>query len=439
MDMLVIILGLVILLILTLKKIPVTVAALISIIFIAAFSGMNVLTTVTEDYLGGLASFVQSSWLMLLLGAILSKLMDMTGAARSLATFIINKLGEARAIPSIILAGALLTYGGVSSMVACFALYPIALAIFRKANLPRYLIPASIGAGIFTWVTMLPGNPSIQNIIPTTFLPTTPMAAPVVGIVAAVVTFVLQVLYFSYEIKKARKNDIGFQADENTNKVLAEADKMEEEGKVPSPILSVLPIIAIAVVLNVFNTDISIALLSGIVLCAVLFIKNLMGKQILEPMTEVINSAATTTITASAIVGIGSVVKVAPGFDKIVDFILNFTQSGGNPLLIFGIATTLLCGLNASGMGGLSTTLSALGDTFINMGVNPEILHRVGVIASTGLDSLPHSGGIVAVLAISGISYKDGYKHLFVTTVIITLIAMFVAIIMGNIMYPIAA
>lgn len=132
-------------------------------------------------------------------------------------------------------------------------------------------------------------------------------------------------------------------------------------------------------------------------------------------------------------------VKVAPGFDKIVDFILNFTQSGGNPLLIFGIATTLLCGLNASGMGGLSTTLSALGDTFINMGVNPEILHRVGVIASTGLDSLPHSGGIVAVLAISGISYKDGYKHLFVTTVIITLIAMFVAIIMGNIMYPIAA
>ncbi len=437
MDMLAIILGLVILLVLTLKKIPVTVAALISIIFIALLSGMNVLTTVTEDYMGGLASFVQSSWLMLLLGAILSKLMDMTGAARSLATVIINKLGEARAIPAIILAGALLTYGGVSSMVACFALYPIALAIFRKANLPRYLIPASIGAGIFTWVTMLPGNPSIQNIIPTTFLPTTPMAAPVVGIIAAVVTFILQVLYFGHEIKKARKNSIGFQADADTNRVLAEADKLEAEGKVPNPILSVLPIIAIAVVLNVFNTDITVALLSGIVLCALLFIKNLKGKEILQPMSEVINSAASTTITASAIVGIGSVVKVAPGFEKIVDFILNFTQSGGNPLLIFGIATTLLCGLNASGMGGLSTTLSALGETFINMGVNPEILHRVGVIASTGLDSLPHSGGIVAVLAISGISYKDGYKHLFATTVVITLIAMFVSIIIGNIMYPI--
>ncbi len=438
MDMLAIILGLVILLVLTLKKIPVTVAALISIIFIALLSGMNVLTTVTEDYMGGLASFVQSSWLMLLLGAILSKLMDMTGAARSLATVIINKLGEARAIPAIILAGALLTYGGVSSMVACFALYPIALAIFRKGNLPRYLIPASIGAGIFTWVTMLPGNPSIQNIIPTTYLDTTAMAAPLVGIVAAVVTFVLQVIYFSHEIKKARKNNIGFQADEDTNRVLAEADKLEAEGKIPNPVLSVLPIIAIAVVLNVFNTDITVALLSGIVLCALLFFKNLKGKEILQPMSEVINSAASTTITASAIVGIGSVVKVAPGFEKIVDFILNFTQSGGNPLLIFGIATTLLCGLNASGMGGLSTTLSALGETFVNMGVDPSILHRVGVIASTGLDSLPHSGGIVAVLAISGISYKDGYKHLFATTVVITLIAMFVAIILGNILYPIA-
>lgn len=437
MDMLVIILGLVILLVLTLKKIPVTVAALLSIMFIAVFSRMPVLQTITKDYMAGFAGFVQSSWLMLLLGGILSKLMDITGAARSLATFIIKKLGVARAIPSIILAGALLTYGGVSSMVACFALYPIALAIFRKANLPRYLIPASIGAGIFTWVTMLPGNPAIQNIIPTTYLPTTPMAAPLVGIVSAVVTFILQVLYFGHEIRKARKREVGFVADENTNRILEEADKLEADGKVPSPILAVLPIVAIAVVLNVFGTDISVALLSGIILCSLLFINNLKGRPIIQPMTEAINSAAITTINASAIVGIGGVVKVAPGFQKIVDFVLNFTKSGGNPLIIFGIATTLLCGLNASGMGGLSTTLSALGETFIGMGVNPEILHRVGVIASTGLDSLPHSGGIVAVLAISGISYKEGYKHLFVTTVLITLAAMFVSILLGNVMYPI--
>ena len=110
--------------------------------------------------------------LMLLLGAILSKVMDITGAARSIASFIIGKLGVKFAIPAIVIAGGLLTYGGVSAMVSCFALYPITLAVFREADMPRKLIPATIGAGIFTWVTMLPGNPQVQNIIPSSFLPT---------------------------------------------------------------------------------------------------------------------------------------------------------------------------------------------------------------------------------------------------------------------------
>lgn len=321
-------------------------------------------------------------------------------------------------------------------MVACFALYPITLAIFRKADLPRYLIPAAIGSGIFTWVTMLPGNPSVSNIIPDTYLGTTPMAAPVVGIVSGGVTLVLILLYLNYEVQKAKKNGISFEADEETNRVLAKADEMESKGSLPHPLAAVLPIICIAIVLNAFNMDISVALLAGILLCAVLFYKNITG--VSQMVSDSISSAAVTAINASAIVGIGGVIKVVPGFQKIVDFVLNFSQSGGNPLIIFGIATTLLCGLNASGMGGLSTTLSVLAEPFMAMGVNPEIMHRIGVIASVGLDSLPHSGGIVAVLAISGISYKEGYKYMFVTTVVITLIALVVALALGNIMYPLA-
>jgi H+/gluconate symporter-like permease len=435
MDMLVILLGLALLLILTLKKVPVIFASAGSVIFIALFSGLPVIQTVTEDYMTGFSGFVKSAWLMLLLGAILSKLMDMTGAARAIAEFIIGKLGVKLAIPSIIIAGGLLTFGGVSAFVSCFALYPITLAVFKKANLPRYLIPAVIGAGIFTWVTMLPGNPQIQNIIPTTYLPTTPTASPVVGIVCAIFALILTVIYFMYEAKKAKVKGIGFVADNDTNDILAKADKMAEEGKLPNVVLSILPIVTIAVVLNLFKMDITVALLSGILVCSIFFFKNISG--VSKILTESVNSAATTIVTASAIVAIGSVVKITPGFKQIVDHILSFSQSGGNPLTIFGIATTLLCGLNASGMGGLSTTLSVLAEPFMEMGVNPDIMHRVGVIASVGLDSLPHSGGIVAILAISGISYKDGYKHLFVTTVIITLLSLVLALVLGNILYPI--
>lgn len=437
MDMIIILVGLALLLVLTLKKVPVVYAAAISVIFIALFSRLPVVSTMTGDYMTGFANFVKSSWLMLLLGAILSKVMDITGAARSIASFIIGKLGVKFAIPAIVIAGGLLTYGGVSAMVSCFALYPITLAVFREADMPRKLIPATIGAGIFTWVTMLPGNPQVQNIIPSSFLPTNAMAAPVVGVVCGVFTLALILVYLMWESNRARKNGEGFIVDEETSKVLAKTDEMEANGKLPNVVLAILPIVCVAVVLNVLKQDISVALLSGIVLCCILFFNNITGVQKL--LTDAVSSAAVTTINASAIVAIGSVVKAAPGFNQIVNGILNFSTSGGNPLIIFGIATTLLCGLNASGMGGLSTTLSVLAEPFMAMGVNPAIMHRIGVIASVGLDSLPHSGGIVAVLAISGVSYKEGYKYLFVVTVVITLLALALALVLGNIMYPIAA
>ena len=437
MDMIIILVGLALLLVLTLKKVPVVYAAAISVIFIALFSRLPVVSTMTGDYMTGFANFVKSSWLMLLLGAILSKVMDITGAARSIASFIIGKLGVKFAIPAIVIAGGLLTYGGVSAMVSCFALYPITLAVFREADMPRKLIPATIGAGIFTWVTMLPGNPQVQNIIPSSFLPTNAMAAPVVGVVCGVFTLALILVYLMWESNRARKNGEGFIVDEETSKVLAKTDEMEANGKLPNVVLAILPIVCVAVVLNVLKQDISVALLSGIVLCCILFFKNITGVQKL--LTDAVSSAAVTTINASAIVAIGSVVKAAPGFNQIVNGILNFSTSGGNPLIIFGIATTLLCGLNASGMGGLSTTLSVLAEPFMAMGVNPAIMHRIGVIASVGLDSLPHSGGIVAVLAISGVSYKEGCKYLFVVTVVITLLALALALVLGNIMYPIAA
>lgn len=437
MDMIIILVGLALLLVLTLKKVPVVYAAAISVIFIALFSRLPVVSTMTGDYMTGFANFVKSSWLMLLLGAILSKVMDITGAARSIASFIIGKLGVKFAIPAIVIAGGLLTYGGVSAMVSCFALYPITLAVFREADMPRKLIPATIGAGIFTWVTMLPGNPQVQNIIPSSFLPTNAMAAPVVGVVCGVFTLALILVYLMWESNRARKNGEGFIVDEETSKVLAKTDEMEANGKLPNVVLAILTIVCVAVVLNVLKQDISVALLSGIVLCCILFFKNITGVQ--KMLTDAVSSAAVTTINASAIVAIGSVVKAAPGFNQIVNGILNFSTSGGNPLIIFGIATTLLCGLNASGMGGLSTTLSVLAEPFMAMGVNPAIMHRIGVIASVGLDSLPHSGGIVAVLAISGVSYKEGYKYLFVVTVVITLLALALALVLGNIMYPIAA
>lgn len=435
MEMAVILLGMLLMLILVLKRVHVCIAALAAAAFIALCSGMDVMEVVTDGFLSGVGEFLSSVWLMILLGGILSRLMDVSGAARSLAGAVTEMLGKEGAIPSIILAGALLTYGGVSSMVTSYALYPIALAVFRKADLPERLIPAAVGSGIFTWVTMLPGNPSVQNIIPTEYLGTTPMAAPAVGIGAALVTFVLQVLYFRYETGKAKKRGVHFVEDERVRAVLADADKLEQEGRLPGIFCSVLPIVSIAAALNLLKMDISAALMIGILLCLILFRKNFKGKPLTVCLSEAVNRSASAAIGVSSIVGLGSAVKLTPGFDMIVSRLIGFIGAGGNTLAVFAIATTLLCGLNASGMGGLSTVMSAMGDTFLGLGIDPDILHRIAVIASAGLDSLPHSGGIVTLLTISGISYKEGYGPLFISTVVTALIALAAAVLMGNILY----
>ena len=377
-----------------------------------------------------MAGFLETSRLMILLGMILAKLMETTGAAISISEFIISKMGEKRVIPAVVLAGGLLTYCGIYGLGGVFAIYPIAQEMFRKANLPRYLIPASIASGLFTWANVLPGNAGMANTIAASFLGgTDTMSAPLIGLVCGVLIFVLTIIYFDYEVKKARKKNLGYTEVEKRG---AESEREKGE-KLPHPLLSVLPLVCVTVVLNVFHADIWLALLLGVAVCLLLFWKRLHG--IGPLLIESVNTAAMMAISAAAITGIGSVVKVAPGFNDVIAMITSYSESGGNPLAVFGISTTVMAGLCASGMTGLSTALSVLAEPLLQMGVSAEAIHRIGLIASVGLDSLPHSGGIVATVSITGVSYKEGYKPVFVTTCVITVIALLVSIVMGTVLY----
>ena len=131
MNIFVIMAALIILLILTLKKVPIIISALLSAAFMAVCSGMPVFYIIAAEYMEGLADFVRSTWLMFLLGTVLSSLMDHTGAAASIARFTVRRFGAKWAIPAVIISGGLLTYGGISAFVACYALYPVTWMVFR--------------------------------------------------------------------------------------------------------------------------------------------------------------------------------------------------------------------------------------------------------------------------------------------------------------------
>jgi H+/gluconate symporter-like permease len=154
----------------------------------AAFAGEPLLAHWTQTFMLSASGFVAQFFPLFLLGAVFGKLMDDSGSVRTIAEFMTEKLGPSRAVLAIVLAGAMVTYGGVSLFVAFFVLAPMGLALFRAGRVPRRLLPAAIALGTSTFtMSALPGTPAIQNAIPMPFFGTTPFAAPGLGVIATIV------------------------------------------------------------------------------------------------------------------------------------------------------------------------------------------------------------------------------------------------------------
>jgi len=429
--MIAIVISLVLLIFLSFKKVNIVVVGILAAAVMALLSGQPVMETINNAYMTGTAEFVKNNFLIFFFSVLFGKVMEETGAAASIAKFLAGILGEKYAILGVIFSGALLVYGGVTTLVVVFSLYPIALSLFKKADLPRYLLPGAIAGGCFTFACAnFPGTPNLVNVIPTKYLGTTTMAAPLVGVAAGLVVMIAVCVYFLYEAKKAKQRGDGFIEDEFTKKSLEKADSLKQ---LPSPVISVLPIAVILIILNVLKQDVIIAMLCGILLCVVLLYKNI--GSIPEIFHYAAKNAAVAIINTAVVVGFGAVVKNSSGFQWLLDMSAGLK---GSPLVSFGIMTTLLAGACGSGSGGLGIALEAMGQKYIQMGLAPEILHRVGAAASVGLDSMPHNGAVITLLTISKMTHKESYKYIFVPTVLFTLLGLGVSILLGSFLYPIS-
>ena len=183
------------------------VAALIA----AAFAGEPLLANWTQTFMMSAADFIASFFPLFLLGALFGKLMDDSGSVTAIANFMTHKLGPNRSVLAVVLAGALVTYGGVSLFVAVFVLAPMGQALFRAANIPNRLLPAAVMLGTATFtMSALPGSPAIQNAIPMPFFGTTPFAAPGLGFIAAAIMLGFGLWWLTRAEKLARKAGEGF-------------------------------------------------------------------------------------------------------------------------------------------------------------------------------------------------------------------------------------
>jgi H+/gluconate symporter-like permease len=407
-------------------------ASLICSVLVVVTNGGNIGAALANNYAAGFTYFAGSFFLIFVLGSLFGKVMGDSGSASSFSYKLIDVFGPTKAVLIVILSTAVLTYGGVNLFIVIFTVYPIALILFKAADLPKRLIVASIalGAGTFT-MTAIPGSPAIQNLIPSQVLGTPPTAAPLIGIVATVLIFLLGYLYIMGQAKKAKEKGENFVPGprDNMDKLTLSAD-----ADLPHWALAVLPMVAVIGLIfglkNVVDpmSTVAIGLVTGILLAYIFNWKRLENP--LGTLNEGSVNSIMPLINTAAIVGFGFVVQNVVAFQSFVQFALGLSERF-NPLVSAAIAVNIIAGITGSASGGLTIFMKTLGPQFIEMGVNAEVLHRISSIASGGLDSLPHSGAVITLLMVMGMTHKEGYKDLGVVTLVVPIIVLGLCLLIG--------
>lgn len=407
----------------------------------AVFSGL---------FMEKVGSFLKLYFPVFLLGALFGKLIEISGFSRVIVTAVIGLVGAQRAIPAIMLVTALLTYGGVSVFVAVFAVYPFAAEMFRQGDIPKRLVPATIGLGAITFtMDAMPGTPQIQNIIPTSFFGTTTWAAPVLGLIGSLCIMGLGLAYLGWRRRAMQAAGEGYGAPET---LVNEPDVVDVGERSAHPVIALLPLLvvglgnlALTMVIPrmVPGEEVSVslagltepmvvkvaqvsalwavegALLAGIA-TILLFAFAQVARRFADGSRAAVGGALLAGMNTAVEYGFGAVIAALPGFLAVKEAL----KAVPNPLVNEAITVTSLAGITGSASGGLSIALAAMAEQFAAAGdaagIPREVLHRVASMASGGMDSLPHNGAVITLLAVTGLTHRQAYKDIFALTLIKT-------------------
>lgn len=443
----------------------------------AALSGEPILAHWTQTFMGGAARFVAQWFPLFLLGGVFGKLMDDSGSVRAIARFLTDRLGTRRTILSVVIASAVVTYGGVSVFVAFFVLVPMAQQMFRAANIPRRLMPATIGLGAFTFtMSVLPGSPSVNNAIPMPYFGTTTFAAPGLGIIASLIILAFGLWWLGRAEAAARKAGEGYGTDPDPAPVVdekvreqatasgefdpAEIDHGKRSPSEPPFVLAALPL-GVVIATNFLMSlvvlprldfsylaqpvwgattlqavagiwSVVLALAAGSLTVVVVNYRRL--PSVRESLDAGANSSVLPILTIASLVGFGAVVASLSAFAAVREAVLSI---GGGPLVSLTVAMNVLAGLTGSASGGMTIALNALADTYMRLaaeqGIDPALLHRVTTISAGTLDSLPHNGTVLLLLQISGLTHRESYFDMVMTVIVSVIIALGAVLVLGSV------
>jgi H+/gluconate symporter-like permease len=403
-----------------------------------------------------MVGFVKLYFPVFLLGAVFGKVIELAGFSEAIVAAAIRYIGRGRANAVIVAVCALLTYGGVSLFVVVFAVYPFAAELYRQSNIPKRLMPGAIALGAFSFtMDSLPGTPQIQNIIPSAFFKTTGWAAPALGTIGSLFIIVVGLTYLEWRRRSALARGEGY-----GTSLLNEPEHVGTAA-LPNPLLAIAPLVLVGVanfaltklipqwygvgtytvppdVLPGVHAPLSAtiktvvavwsvegALIAGIVL-VVLTAFNRVRERFASGTKGAVAGALLASMNTASEYGFGGVIAALPGF-LVVGGAL---KSIPNPLVNAAVSVSALAGITGSASGGMSIALAAMSDWFVKNAnaahIPLEVLHRVVAMASGGMDTLPHNGAVITLLAVTGLTHKESYRDIFAVTMIKTLAVFFV-------------
>ncbi|EHR41586.1 GntP family permease [Alishewanella jeotgali] len=428
LSLLGLLLGLGLLIVLTMRGFNLFITAPLCALLVALTNGIPFWQVADKidfvhGYMNGFSGFVANWFLMFLLGSLFGKLMEHTGAADAVALAIVKRLGHKRAVLAIVLACAVLTYGGVSLFVVAFSAYPMAVSLFKGANLPRRFIPATLALGSVTFTMTSAGSPEIQNWIPIPYLGTTPYAGWEVSLVVAAFMAVGGYAALMWMIKGAQARGEHF---------IARATDPELSDKaLPHWLTGLIPLLVVLVTSFLLHDSLQqaaliIALAGGVVSLYLLNFRFLHNPA--AATNEGVLGALLAIGNTAAVVGFGGVARLTPAFGEVVHFM---THLPGPELIGAAVAVSAIAGLTGSASGGQAIALPEIAPTYLERGVDAEQLHRVVAISSGALDSLPHNGYVVTTIrAICGETHQNAYWPVAVVSVLMPLLGVVLAILL---------
>lgn len=438
-------LGLGLLIVLALRGTNIILASLLASLVVAVSNGLDLFETYTAHFTSGplgAFTFAARFFILFVTGAIFGRAMAESGAAASIAQALARRLGAERALWIVVLACALLTYGGVVVFVVLFAVYPLGLKLIERAGIPKRLLAAAIGlgAGTFT-MTALPGTPSIHNVIAASALGTDLYAGAWLGLAGGALMLALGMAWLERERRRS-----SMPPEQPAGAVATDGDDGPHWALALVPIVVVLGLILVPRLLalaapaeGTLGSTLaalgrsqpvawpSFALVAGSLACLALFPRLRMaplvsfGRGTDEGLLPLINTAA--------VVGFGGVVTQTAGFARFAEAVLALDLP---PLVSLFAAVNVLAGIVGSASGGLQIFMATLAPHYLELGIEPEVLHRVATMASGGLDSLPHCGTVVALFMIMGLKHREAYRDFAVVTVVVPLVATAAVIAMAS-------